>query len=119
VAAIVDPTFMAFQIFPIAALEHPMHAAELLGDELRHLTKPKSSYINNRNVRLGYETVCYRCAKKCSCETADSAAAAPAQLSEAKGPSKSISSTISTSMSSGGRSMSEESYSSTFSGSVV
>ena len=51
--------------------------------------------------------------------TADSAAAAPAQLSGAKGPSKSISSTISTSMSSGGRSMSEESSSSTFSGSVV
>ena len=50
---------------------------------------------------------------------ADSAAAAPAQLSGAQGPSKSISSTRSTSISSGGGSMSEESSSSAFSGSVV
>ena len=51
--------------------------------------------------------------------TADSAAATPAGFQGAQGPSESISSTVSTSMSSGGRSMSEESSSSASSGSVV
>jgi hypothetical protein len=51
--------------------------------------------------------------------TADSAAATPVQLSGAQGTSKRISSTVSTSMSSGSGSMSEESSSSAFSGSVV
>ncbi|MHB8117208.1 MAG: hypothetical protein ACYDHX_00530 [Methanothrix sp.] len=51
--------------------------------------------------------------------TTNSTAATPAQLSGAQGPSKIISSTLSTSMSSGDGSMSEKSSSSAFSGSVV